>query len=50
MSIQAAYDNWSATYDADENLTRDLDRIVTRETLIGLRCKGLPENKLFHQQ
>ncbi|MEH2090975.1 class I SAM-dependent methyltransferase [Nostoc sp.] len=43
MSIQAAYDNWSATYDADENLTRDLDRIVTRETLMGLRCKSVVE-------
>ncbi|MEH2371122.1 class I SAM-dependent methyltransferase [Nostoc sp.] len=43
MSIQAAYDNWSATYDADENLTRDLDRIVTRETLMGLKCKSVVE-------
>ena len=43
MSIQAAYDNWSATYDADENLRRDLDRIVTRETLMGLRCKSVVE-------
>ncbi|MBN4003776.1 class I SAM-dependent methyltransferase [Nostoc sp. LPT] len=43
MSIQAAYDNWSGTYDADENLTRDLDQIVTRETLMGLRCKSVVE-------
>ncbi|MEH1815512.1 MAG: class I SAM-dependent methyltransferase [Nostoc sp.] len=43
MSIQAAYDNWSATYDADENLTRDLDRIATRETLMGLKCKSVVE-------
>lgn len=43
MSVQAAYDNWSATYDADENLTRDLDRVVTRETLMGLRCKSVVE-------
>lgn len=43
MSIQAAYDNWSATYDADENLTRDLDQTVTRETLMGLRCKSVVE-------
>lgn len=43
MSIQAAYDNWSATYDADENLTRDLDQTVTRETLMGLRSKSVVE-------
>ncbi|MBE8966796.1 class I SAM-dependent methyltransferase [Nostocales cyanobacterium LEGE 12452] len=43
MSIQAAYDNWSATYDADENLTRDLDQTVTRETLMGLKCKSVVE-------
>jgi ubiquinone/menaquinone biosynthesis C-methylase UbiE len=43
MSIQAAYDNWSATYDADENLTRDLDQIVTRKTLMGLKCKSVVE-------
>ncbi|RUR79182.1 hypothetical protein PCC6912_33560 [Chlorogloeopsis fritschii PCC 6912] len=43
MSIQAAYDHWSATYDIDENLTRDLDRVVTRETLMGLRCKSVVE-------
>lgn len=33
MSIQNAYDDWSETYDSDENLTRDLDRQVTREAL-----------------
>ncbi|MEH2182345.1 class I SAM-dependent methyltransferase [Nostoc sp.] len=43
MSIQAAYNNWSATYDADENLTRDLDQTVTRETLMDLRCKSVVE-------
>ncbi|MHC5767207.1 MAG: class I SAM-dependent DNA methyltransferase [Nostoc sp.] len=43
MSIQAAYDNWSATYDADENLTRDLDQTVTKETLMSLRCKSVVE-------
>lgn len=35
MSIQNAYDEWSDTYDTDENLTRDLDRQVTREALAG---------------
>lgn len=43
MTIQAAYDNWSTTYDADENLTRDLDRIVTQETLMSLNCKSVVE-------
>jgi malonyl-CoA O-methyltransferase len=34
MSIQKAYNEWSETYDSDENLTRDLDQKVTRDTLI----------------
>jgi malonyl-CoA O-methyltransferase len=33
MSIQKSYDEWSQTYDADGNLTRDLDQKVTREAL-----------------
>lgn len=33
MSIRAAYTQWSSTYDNDRNLTRDLDRAVTREML-----------------
>jgi protein-L-isoaspartate O-methyltransferase len=37
------YDNWSATYDADANLTRDLDEVVTREILMGMRCKSVIE-------
>jgi len=36
MSIQRAYNDWSASYDTDENLTRDLDQKVTRETLAAL--------------
>lgn len=43
MSVQAAYDNWSTTYDADQNLTRDLDQTVTKETLMRLRCKSIVE-------
>ncbi len=43
MSIQAAYDNWSQTYDSDENFTRDLDRAVTREILISWRYKSVIE-------
>jgi malonyl-CoA O-methyltransferase len=33
MSVQEAYDGWSASYDADRNLTRDLDERVTRQVL-----------------
>ena len=43
MNIQQAYTDWSATYDQDRNLTRDLDEIVTRETLANLRCSSILE-------
>jgi malonyl-CoA O-methyltransferase len=43
MSVQEAYNKWSATYDTDENLTRDLDQTVTRDTLAGLQCKSILE-------
>jgi malonyl-CoA O-methyltransferase len=43
MSIQEAYTDWAATYDSDRNLTRDLDQLVTRETLRNLRCKSVLE-------
>jgi ubiquinone/menaquinone biosynthesis C-methylase UbiE len=43
MRVQEAYDLWSATYDTDENLTRDLDQVATRETLADLRCKSILE-------
>jgi len=33
LNIQNAYNEWSGIYDSNENLTRDLDRKVTRETL-----------------
>ncbi len=33
MNIQDAYTDWSITYDSDRNLTRDLDQVVTKETL-----------------
>ena len=36
MNVRDAYNSWSSTYDTDRNLTRDLDRQVTRETLSGL--------------
>ena len=43
MSVQEAYNHWSATYDTDENLTRDLDQAVTRDTLADLQCKSILE-------
>jgi ubiquinone/menaquinone biosynthesis C-methylase UbiE len=43
MSVQEAYDHWSATYDSDANLTRDLDAEVTRETLGNLHFKSILE-------
>ena len=43
MSIQNAYNNWSASYDTDRNLTRDLDQKVTRETLANLNSKSILE-------
>jgi len=43
MSIQEAYNHWSATYDIDENRTRDLDHAVTRETLVDSRFKSILE-------
>ena len=43
MNIQKAYDTWSATYDSDENRTRDLDRVVTEKTLANSRYKSILE-------
>lgn len=43
MSIQDAYTDWSATYDSDRNLTRDLDQQVARRELANLRCKSILE-------
>ena len=43
MNIQEAYTDWSATYDLDRNLTRDLDQLATRETLSNLRFKSILE-------
>ena len=33
MSVYEAYKNWATTYDSDENLTRDLDEVVTKTVL-----------------
>lgn len=43
MSVRVAYDNWSDTYDTDENLTRDLDRAIAKETSLSLNCKSVVE-------
>lgn len=43
MSIQDAYDEWSKNYDADQNLTRDLDAQATRAALAGRRFKSMLE-------
>jgi len=43
MDIQNAYDEWSVTYDADENLTRDLDQTTTRSLLADFRPDSILE-------
>ena len=43
MNIQKAYDDWSETYDSDQNRTRDLDQVVTEKTLANFRYKSILE-------
>ena len=43
MSIQNAYNKWSEIYDADTNLTRDLDQKVTRDLLANLHFDSILE-------
>lgn len=43
MTIREAYTHWSATYDSDRNLTRDLDQVVTADTLGNLRFQSILE-------
>lgn len=43
MNIKDAYTTWSTTYDTDRNLTRDLDHVVTKNTLASFRCKTILE-------
>jgi len=43
MNIQKAYDAWSNSYDFDENLTRDLDWQVTRDTLAPFYYRSILE-------
>jgi malonyl-CoA O-methyltransferase len=41
--VQDAYTNWSTSYDADRNLTRDLDQAVTQDTFTSLRFRTILE-------
>ena len=43
MKIQDAYTRWSTTYDSDRNLTRDLDRRVTKSTLADRKFQNILE-------
>lgn len=43
MDIQSAYNEWSANYDTDENLTRDLDQRVTARRLGSLHFDSILE-------
>lgn len=43
MEIHQAYNDWSATYDSDGNLTRDLDLTVTLATLANRRFRSILE-------
>ena len=43
MEIQNAYNEWSFSYDSDENRTRDLDRVVVRRQFGGLRFDSILE-------
>ena len=43
MNIQKAYDEWSGTYDTDENLTRDLDQRVLTELFSNLQFDSILE-------
>ena len=43
MDIQNAYNEWSQTYDEDENRTRDLDRDVLRQQLGNLHFDSILE-------
>jgi len=43
VSIQAAYNQWSVAYDADRNVTRDLDYTVMQQTFQGVRCEAVLE-------
>ena len=43
MDIQNAYNEWSGTYDTDENLTRDLDQRIMLELFSNLQFDSILE-------
>ncbi len=43
MGVREAYNQWAPTYDADRNLTRDLDALVTRTTVAAVPCTRILE-------
>jgi malonyl-CoA O-methyltransferase len=43
MNVQTAYNQWSAAYDADRNVTRDLDHAVMQQTVQNLSCAAILE-------
>lgn len=43
MNVKQSYNTWSETYDCDQNFTRDLDEMVTKETLKDLRFRSILE-------
>jgi ubiquinone/menaquinone biosynthesis C-methylase UbiE len=43
MTIQNAYNHWAQTYDTDNNLTRDLDALVTEKALSNVNCHAILE-------
>jgi malonyl-CoA O-methyltransferase len=43
VRVEDAYNAWSATYDSDQNRTRDLDEQVARRELQNLRCQTILE-------
>jgi ubiquinone/menaquinone biosynthesis C-methylase UbiE len=43
MSIQNAYNQWSEIYDSNENLTRDLDQLLTRKAFAGQHFDSILE-------
>jgi len=43
VRVEDAYNAWSATYDSDQNRTRDLDERVARRELQNWRCRTVLE-------
>ncbi len=43
MNIQTAYNEWSEIYDSNDNLTRDLDQKITRDTFTNQQFDSILE-------